>query len=133
MVTQKNVKNMPIFSCICCGFETRNKTNYDKHVLTTKHLKMSKCVVSGDIKNAKKYICPKCDKVYCSRNGLWKHKTTCNISNDVNKQVDSPKVLEEILLSILNQNKELHKMIIQQNHKMLELETQIKCITNVII
>ena len=129
MVTPKNVFTL-VFSCISCGFESRNKTDYDRHMMTSKHIKVTKGDTLGDAKNAKEYICPKCDKVYHSRNGLWKHKTTCNISNDINNQVDSPNISEEILLSILNQNKELHQLIIQQNNKTLELETQLKCITN---
>jgi hypothetical protein len=68
---------------------------------------------------------------------LWKHKTSCVISKDIIIHTDSPKISEEIILSILSQNNNLQQLLIEQNHKLteqhnktLELASQIKGITN---
>jgi Zinc finger, C2H2 type len=63
------------FTCFVCDYKTCRKSSYDKHILTSKHKNREK----GDIKVAKFFIftCKKCEKMYGSRNGLWKHQKTC--------------------------------------------------------
>ena len=136
MVTQKTL--LPIdFSCVFCCFETRNKKDYDRHILTAKHLKVTQCAQIGDAKKPQDYICSNCDKIYHSRNGLWKHKSNCVISKEIITHTDNPKISEEIILSILSQNNNLQQLLIEQNNKLteqhnktLELASQIKGITN---
>jgi len=83
MVTQSSEKVAKYFYCENCDYTTSNKFNYDKHLLTAKHLKMT----LGDTKveknrnNNSTHICFNCNKVYVSRNGLWKHKKSCDKIN----------------------------------------------------
>ena len=92
MVTKSSEKVAKYFYCENCDYTTSNKFNYDKHLLTSKHLK----VTLGDTKVAKNrnnnsnHICSNCNKVYVSRNGLWKHKKSCDTksckeTNDTNQ------------------------------------------------
>lgn len=87
METKSSEKVAKYFYCKKCDYTTSNKFNYDKHLLTSKHLK----VTLGDTKVAKNrnnnvnHICSNCNKVYVSRNGLWKHKKSCKETNYTNQ------------------------------------------------
>lgn len=113
MVTQKVA---PTFYCELCDYTTTRKTNYAKHLKTTKHL----FAISGETKIEKtaNYKCDICNKVYNSRNGLWKHKKTC--TNSKNKQ--PCEINNDLLLKILQQNQELQETVLQQKSALSSLE-----------
>ena len=80
MVTKYPLK-IPAFFCENCDIKTNNKKDFNRHIMTSKHLKTiasDKLGDNGDI-NPKKNQCDNCHKTYNSRNGLWKHKKTCVI------------------------------------------------------
>ena len=83
MVTKNRKKSQINYNCEKCDYTTSNKFDYDKHLLTSKHIK----VTLGDKKveknrnNNSTHICFNCNKVYVSRNGLWKHKKSCDKTN----------------------------------------------------
>ena len=79
MVTENPTKT-PKYSCEICDYISGNKKDYDKHMLTAKHLKLTLANAQGDAK-IPKYSCSNCNKKYESRNGLWKHLKKCKIDN----------------------------------------------------
>jgi hypothetical protein len=107
-------KKSPKFFCTFCQTSTNNKKDFDKHLLTAKHAKLTKVntflpknpLTLIPDKNAK-FICNFCYKEY-SRTGLWKHKKTCN--NDL-KDNNDIQVLTKTVLEVVQQNKELTKQI----------------------
>jgi len=54
-----------MFVCELCDYKTHIKGNYTKHLQTNKHL----------LKTTKQ--CENCDKIYKTRQSLWKHKKQC--------------------------------------------------------
>ena len=117
------------FVCEKCDYETSKKSSFDKHLLTAKH-SVSVTGDTGDancdIKVAKScsLICGKCYKSYNSRNGLWKHKKTCTIiekESNINTINDKNEISPELIMSVLQQNKELQTMLIEQNKTIIEL------------
>ena len=118
-------KNAEIFYCEICDFECRKKSNYDKHLLTRKH----KIRTNSNEKNAeisKDFLCKSCGKKYASRSSLWYHKKKCIdivIENDVtileNKKVSSDNILsndnndllKNMLIKVIDENKELRKTV----------------------
>jgi hypothetical protein len=107
-------KKSPKFFCTFCQTATNNKKDFDKHLLTAKHEKLTK-VNTFLPKNpltlipdkSAKFICNFCHKEY-SRTGLWKHKKTCK--NDYKDNNDII-VLTKTVLEVVKQNKELTKQI----------------------
>ena len=74
---KKNEKNdikPPSYSCIYCDFNTRKKTDYDRHLTTLKHTKH----MAQLQKNEKNEYSCKCNKIYKHRQGLWNHKIKCS-------------------------------------------------------
>jgi len=66
--------------CYYCDYNTSRQTNYDKHILTSKHQRMTEDYNGGQkvAKSSQKvdihtFKC-ECGKIYKHRQGLWKHK-----------------------------------------------------------
>jgi uncharacterized protein YxeA/uncharacterized C2H2 Zn-finger protein len=117
MVTEKAPEDPYKFVCVPCDFKCCKKRDYDRHILTRKHDKNGKCdtlVTNGYIENAKSpekhiFSCPRCEKVYKSRNGLWIHQKKC-----ATKLIeDEPKKDNELLNFLLKENQEFKKIILE--------------------
>jgi hypothetical protein len=102
-------KKSPKYFCQFCQTSTNNKKDFEKHLLTAKHSKLT----NGNTfipKNPQttthdKSICIFCNKEYSSRVGLWKHKKTClNNPSDI-------QTLTKTVLEVVKQNKELTQQI----------------------
>jgi hypothetical protein len=80
---------------------------------------------------SKKYLCPKCNKSYKDNSGLWKHKKNCKkidyenndyeIITNTNTQNLSSQITPELILTVLEQNKELSNLVVEQNKTIMEL------------
>jgi len=91
-------------------------SNFNKHVLTSKHQKQSNgSILEENLmpKNANKFIC-KCNKSFKTHGGYWKHKQKCMKPHD-NETDDS-----NIILQLIKQNDEFKTLLLDQNNKMLE-------------
>ena len=103
------------FVCEKCDYICSKKGDYNKHLQSVKHNTTNTTKIQPSKVD---HIC-ECGKSYKYRQGLHYHKKTCNTLNEEcleqtitspsqSKQVDSSLVLE-----LLNQNKELHQMVIE--------------------
>jgi len=115
------------FLCTFCHINTDNKKDYNKHLLTAKHKKLT--IVNGEVTNNPQnnvFLCKICDKIYYSRVGLWKHKKKCSATNlddddEDSETTDDPHNLLEtadkdaLILHLLKQNGELQKSLIEMS------------------
>lgn len=116
------------FYCNFCDYCTCRKYNWDKHLLTSKHLasQSSNHLATQDVAKVakvaeiakiiekvsdKKYTCKNCNKEYCDKTGLWRHNKTCkNIMEETN--VETKEIFDkELVMSLLKQNAELLEII----------------------
>mgnify|MGYP005988400655 CR=1 FL=1 len=107
------------FDCEVCNFKSCNKKDYNRHLLTRKHTKLT-----NNDKNTSKlpiFVCD-CGKQYKYRQGLHYHKNTCNKLNDEylkdSNDAQSQQFDSTLIVELLKRNKELHEMIIglAKNH-----------------
>ena len=83
---KKTSKNIAKFRCETCDFTCCKSGDWNRHISTAKHQKLTLGDNLGDnfnIASVKKYICSTCNKCYDSRNGLWKHNKICKIEHVV--------------------------------------------------
>ena len=67
------------FNCIDCDYTTYRKSNYDKHLQTSKHIIKT---YNKPLENL--FVCDRCEKLYKTRMGLWHHTKVCiSVSEDV--------------------------------------------------
>ena len=116
-------KNASFFVCENCDFKCCNKYDYNRHLSTRKHKSQSQGNEMEKMENAKnaKYLCS-CKKEYKSISGLWKHKQKCSNDFETIKNKNYKKDLTpQILYDVLNQNKDLHQMLLEQNKTIIEM------------
>jgi len=76
------------YECKKCDFSTSNRKDYNRHLTTRKHQRITK-----NTKKTQNFSC-ECGKVYKFRSGLSKHKKTCNSNLDSTIDIFQ-KVLEQ--------------------------------------
>jgi hypothetical protein len=131
---QKVGKSSTFFSCNICDYTTSKKYNYDKHLLTGKHILAmvgnQKVAKSRKSSNSHLFTCHTCNKIYSDNSGLWKHKKKCCI-NETNKSdktqhcepesnIDENKQ-QQMIEYLIKENNEFKQFMIEQNKQMLEL------------
>jgi hypothetical protein len=105
----------PKFYCDICDYGTYRKSNYDEHILTSKHKKRSNgnlCQsISSKNQQTLKYSCQFCGKEYNDNSGLWKHKQKCNLTS-TNNSSNEPSD-KELIMMLIKENSELKNMMIK--------------------
>jgi hypothetical protein len=101
------------FVCDFCNYSTSRKSQYDRHILTSKHKKLTNnnklSSESSDILS-----CKNCNKIYKSRVGLWNHKKKCiqNICKETQENIIDISD-KNLILTLINQNNELQKQMLE--------------------
>ena len=84
-MANKNSQNLHIFSCNICHYNTSKSSDYAKHLLTTKHKRLTMAnenlQKSLEISHDKTFICVSCNKQYNHMSSLCKHKKKCSKNN----------------------------------------------------
>jgi len=112
-VTAKPAKPANNFICNYCDYITSRKYNFNEHLLTPKHIKMTNVtinetnVTAKPVKPATPILCD-CGKNCNNRTSLWRHKKNCNYI-----------VKENIIENITD--KDLIMMLVKQNSELLEV------------
>ena len=106
----------PNFSCLFCHYDTSRKSSYDKHILTSKHKRLTSVnkILTENCKKVAEsciYTCHKCDKEYKSRVGLWKHSKICNLENTKTEKVEPTD--KELMMALIKDNNELRNMMMK--------------------
>lgn len=124
MLTKKVPKNAEKYICEKCNFECSKKSNYDKHILTAKHKRLTmltKKMPKSAENDKNKFVC-ECGKIYLQRQSLYRHKQKCmyvedeNIDNTITtNQEETPLSGAIVVNELLKQNQEFKEIIKTQN------------------
>ena len=111
METKKSPKIPKKYICESCDYLTSNKKDFNKHLLTAKHQKMSNGtnLEIMEIGKSQSFICI-CDKEFLTKSGLWKHKQTCNYNSLISNtktDTENMKILTNLVFEVVKQNQEL--------------------------
>jgi hypothetical protein len=131
----KGSDNLDEYFCDICDYKTAVKSNFTKHCLTAKHVKLS------DLTNAYKnvsesatqeYNCKTCNKVYKSRMGLWQHAKRCTTPTveqpplahqpDVVIRPSLPVIDTAVILDVIRENQEFKTMLYEQSKNAMEMQ-----------
>jgi hypothetical protein len=114
---KKMPKNAEIFFCEYCDFKCFKKSNYDKHLLTRKHMKANKMLTNAneimpENANLLMFICNNCNKNFKHSSSLSRHKNKCQTKEEI-EEIDNSLNEKEIIMTLLNQNNQLQNQIIE--------------------
>ena len=133
MIISTVPKNPNIYICEICNYKTGNKKDYNKHLATGKHKKVTND--NDMITQIPTMVMCLCGNSYKHRSGLSRHKKKCTYEehndatedipleepiNDTNSDTDV-KVLSNTIFELVKQNNEFKQLLIEQNKKMMEL------------
>ena len=147
METQFYIKKHQNFLCKTCEFECSKKGDMTRHLSTQKHKwkHMETHFTSNYIKPT--FLVCSCGKKYKTRSGMWKHQTKCEIyektenmekmekmekmenkdisNNEVivvtDKEVKHEETMKDLVYHVLEENKDLRTMIVNQQQQIQEL------------
>ncbi len=118
------------FHCNNCDYFTNKKSQYDRHILTLKHKRLTNTDqlltdLSSNSSSAK-YVC-NCGKNYKHKQSLFNHKKKCNYNITETKELiikedeDGNIDYKQMFLTLMNDNKEMRSIIIKQQEQMQEM------------
>jgi hypothetical protein len=136
MFTKKSAKVRKEFVCIKCNYNTCDKKDYNKHINTAKHKNNTNVdIVLSNVEeksanlNTYEIVC-NCGKKYKSRQGLYAHRKKCdalenenliNSTNSTNSTNNQLTLTNDLIIKLLNDNKEMREIIIKQQDQISEL------------
>jgi hypothetical protein len=117
------------FYCDSCDYKCSLLQHWKQHILTKKHKTINFNNVDNSVNNPKnqKFICI-CGKYYRDRSGLWRHKKNCNY--EIENLDATTKLTPELVIKLIEQNKELQQTLIDQNKTIVELAQKAGSYTN---
>ena len=117
----------PILYCTTCKISCSKQNDWDRHIVTHKHLKNSNENTSDFGINKNKFIC-KCGKIYINNSGLWKHTKKCKYDSN-NVIIENTGKDKQVEL-LKNEKYELQPIIIELQKQIIDLQKQLLEIIN---
>ena len=115
------------FYCNNCDYGTSKKCNYDTHLASDKHKRVTNGLQMGQnsakiqLNESHSFICS-CGKQYQHRQGLWRHKKKCvNELDNLKNELANEEKQQQLVDYLLKENSEFKHMMLEQNKNMLEL------------
>jgi hypothetical protein len=117
-------KSSKKYFCEKCDYSTSRHSQWVRHIATAKHTEDKKKFQKVPDDNPSEFVC-ECGNKYHFQSGLSKHKKCCvklkqHIQQNVKQNISN---YEEVVNSILQDNKELKQFILEQSTKMIELSS----------
>ena len=123
-IANKNAKKCISYECIDCCFITNNKTNYNKHLMTSKHInrKKSQKIAKREenSKQHKSYECIECCIITNNKYDYNKHLRTIKHLENCKKEKESENkseinenLFEKLIKTLIEQNKESQEKLIE--------------------
>ena len=123
MSTKKVPKVPKKYYCNICDYNTSRKSQYERHLLTSKHIKSTNFQPFSSESSIfiNKFTCS-CGKEYKEKSGLWRHKKICKIDNKTDKKTEENEIisinppedepsLKEMFIKVVEHNQEMMKLL----------------------
>jgi len=121
----KMPENAQKFNCQNCDFKCCKQSNYDAHLLTSKH--KSRTFLNGVEHNLMpQFSCTICNKTYTARNSLWYHKQKCKNIDSISKtdaieNADALLNKDQLIQYLIKENSEFKELIVEQNKMVMKM------------
>ena len=139
MITDSVLKNPNIYVCEKCNYKTGNKKDYNKHLLTGKHKKITND--NTMIITLPTVLTCICGNTYKHRSGLSRHKKTCtyevtDTTENIHKTepiIDDTRyeLLTNTILELVKKNDELTSSIVEMSKNMGNINNTVNNNTNI--
>ena len=108
---EKSPKNPKQFFCKKCHYYTSNKKDYTKHIMTSKHTRLTNTneLANKNPEKSQDYLCI-CGRIYKHLSSLCKHKKVCEFvenNTDTNETIFD----KDLIMLLVKQNTELLEVL----------------------
>ena len=103
MMLMYSINTMSAHVCTKCNFNTNNVYNWNKHILTQKHLRERKVI-----------SCLNCDQTFEYQSIFKRHKSTCNKRVETDEKKKRDRMAADMICQLVEQNKELRELLMSQ-------------------
>jgi len=110
------------YNCECCDYKCSNKTNFNKHLTTRRHVNNYNELHKIGEKYARQYVCD-CGKIYKYRQGLHAHRKNCDGST-LAEFTNEPDANVILINKLVTENQELRNFLVEQSKTTHELITK---------
>ena len=116
MITENSPKSPNLFHCEKCNYKCCKKSDYNKHLMTSKH-QNDDAQLHKTLQTLQKYVCS-CGKEYKYRQGLYLHKKKCvkiqdsDFNEDFENNENSDKK-DELINYLIKENQEFKNLILE--------------------
>jgi len=135
MANDFSQKSRKKYICENCSFYSNNKTDYNKHIRTIKHISVTTAngmandfarnlAKMDNINKEEKYIdtyqfsC-ECGKKYKHKSSLCKHKKICNLSEiEEESNLIVKTDLKDIVCKLMSENKDIKECLMKENQEL---------------
>ena len=112
------------FICKSCDYYSNNKKDFNKHLLTQKHITKQ---MGENPENKISFTC-NCGKIYKHQSSLCKHKKTCNFKKEnisceiiENEDVD----YKDFVITLIKENNDIKEIMKKQQDQLMKQQDQI--------
>ena len=109
------------FNCKYCDFKCSKLSEFNRHLATQKH----KILINTYYGATEKSHQCKCGKKYKHAQSLYNHKKKCTVHNCIQSDLEFEKVEnynnKDLIVMLINENKEMRKLLNEQQCQMFEL------------
>ena len=127
---EKSEKNES-FSCKNCDFTCRYISDWNRHIVTRKHLTQSPQEIKGNewkqnsasLTSPQTFTCVNCNRNFQSSSGLWKHQKKCNDNKNIETIKEQAKTItdkDELIMFLIKECTDYKNLLIEQQNKMFE-------------
>ncbi len=131
MTDPKNIKKHQLFYCKNCDFKCSKRGDYNRHLQTQKHFRLTN-TYPDVIKNIEKQYSCTCGKNYKHKQSLFTHKKKCdfkelcveisgNVSTSLIKVDDEAVDYKFMFFKLLEENKDFKDLLVKQQEQIGEL------------
>jgi hypothetical protein len=114
------------FTCEKCNFNCSNKKDFNRHLNTAKHVRITKDNNSKQLPLLLEYTC-ECGKCYKHKSGLCKHKHKCAmVQNPPKEEASQPAnqfLKDEIIERLVKELMEERKALMEQKNETNEIKS----------
>ena len=110
MTSVQTRKHASKYICEKCNFECSKQSDFDRHLLTAKHVKLTNTSL-GLTQNVNKLVC-NCGKTYSHRQSLYNHKKKCTFHEPIEEEPISSSEDKLLIEQLMKDNSELKNMFV---------------------
>jgi hypothetical protein len=118
-----SMKSDKSFSCELCHYNTANKYDYKKHILTDKHRLLTNAAALLTKTANQRYFTCNCGQEYKHRQSLYNHKKKCKYNDDIIKSDEIQIDYKALFIKMMKENQEMQHMFLTE-HKETKAENK---------